>query len=426
MYKPAILSHNLLHNAQITADSEETGYEAWRLKDGKLHTYWKAETAATHEIIIKTKNMINNNDFEIDLTDWALYESGGGFGTLTRNTVAPIQGDGDAKLDATTANNTNQIVMMISKTSYRLKAGRTYRFSFVARGGAVNSKIQYGYAIIDDLLGLPEIYASESKIDLGVAATEITGPIFTPEENIDCHIFFRALEINTFWIDEIHLSEVRYNDTLVFPKGHNLLGYQMSLFYADTTSNSASFSPIFTKRIYSNESIYYIYSKTFYAPVYKIIFQRGIALGMYSNLPQEIPLIYWGKRWELDRDTYKFIDNFDSEFENRMETKVTSDQGLFHYTHRGNQKRFIRNIMPFGDDEYENVIKFFEDTENGMIPFGLSLRPCNESIEANTDLITYGNTYLMRLVGGRNVPYFDVGKRNWPFEAEEILGTRYI
>ncbi len=406
---PVILHHNMLKRAVIAADSADSDFPAYRIADDLLHTWWKPESSASHVLTIKALNMLDNPGFEIGIDGWFLRVAGSGAGTFTRNTTAPIEGDGDAELDATTANGSTDKVIMMTRKPFRLKAGRTYRMSFVAKAGNADKDLRYGF-IAGDFTETAAYYTDETG--LGTAATELYKEI-TPASDIDLHVYFRALEIETYNIDVVHLCEVRDVDAIVFAKGHGCQGYTYSVKYADSAYGSASFSSWqAAMKITTREAVYATVETAKKAPQWKITIAP---ISGYSGLDaQEVPLIFLGEQWTLP---HHFAGKFDPyEVTNKVRS-FKGDTGIENRMKQSSQRMFNATLKNLTSTDAADFEKFFDDTDNGVDPFAFIWKPTS----APTDVLI---ARLDKPV--RKVPYRGGQIRDWPFKIIELPGERNV
>jgi len=401
---PVIVSHNVLSGAVITGDSRE-GYPLWRIVDGLRWTWWEAVSSSTHYIYVLVKNLLLNGDFEVSTEGWFIQTNGAGDGSFSRNTANPIDGEADGFIDVTTADSGINKVIVTSLKSYLLKKGGTYRFSFAAKADATRS-LRYGFAVND----LTE-ESSYSDEDLGAGVTELYED-FTPTADGEYRVFWRPLEPGGFYVDDVHLCEVRDVDTIVFDRGHTLQGYIFEVKKADTAYSDASFTVWHPNTmIVSDQPVYSTYDIAKRGVQWKIKIEPA---GLPGLPAPQITLAWIGRRWELPRN---FTGKFDPHALRTFSHVIRGERGIEARTRRFSQRIFdgaLRNIDPA---DYEDIERFMTDTDNGTLPFVFLWRPAGNA----TDLL------VMRLDReGRSVPYDGGHLRNWPFRAVELTGARKL
>lgn len=402
---PIMLAHNVLDGASLSGNYV-AGNELERMRDGNRHTWWEAPSTALQDVILRSKNLITNFGFEIDLDGWGDVATGGGAGTITRNTTAPINGDADLLVDATAANNGANLYIVFHFRPFFFRAGHTYRMMLMADTQEVAQKLfRFGF-ICEGLTEDPDCYDEQH------AQVSATGHYVdvTPETDGWYHVYIRMLEIAATQFDDIVVNEVRDVDTLIVDVGHTLHLCTIAIDYRNT--ESAAWTVAKAGAAWNCVGPVYLTFTGRKALSWRI---RFIATILYADVPVvKVPLLYLGKRWEIDRNRAKFYDPHE---EARFDYSVIGDRGIQHRVHRYNQRRYRTILLPFSIEDYTEIEDFFIDTENGLKPFFFIPRPTTNI----SDIL------VMRMTKGRNAPYFAPNlQRQWDFDIEEVLGARMI
>lgn len=400
------MSQNILDGAKLTGD-EITGHEVERMRDGHRHTWWQAPGTGVQTIEIRAKNLITNSDFEIDLAGWMKYIDGGGVGTFTRNTVAPIEGVADALITATTADDSTDILGALYFQPFFFRAGRTYRMMFRAlQDGPGVKAIRFGF-LKENLVEDADFYKAES------ANVTDTGHYVdvTPTADGWFHPFIRCLVPMLLQVDEVVVNEVRENDTLVIDAGHSLVLATVDIDYRPTETlpwvnvSSPSIED------WPNKAPVFITFTGVRALSWRV---RFIVFIINPDIDvAKVPLMYIGKRWTLP---HHFSGSFDPDQEDRFEDFTKGDRGVTQRSLKYNQRVFRASFSHINATHYLDVEKFFEDTDNGIKPFFFSWQPTTKP----------NDVLCMRLRRSREVPYRNGALRDWNFEAEELAGRREI
>lgn len=399
---PIILSHNVLKGAKITCDSA-AGYPAWRIADGLRWTWWEGVSVGNHDILVMVPNLITNGDFELNADGWFSILIGSAAGTFSRNTTNPIDGAADGHLVVGVADNSTNLFYESTIKPFSLKAGRTYRFSSVVKAGAA----------LDLVIGF---MSASLNVDSFLEVNANTGAQevyldFTPTVGGEYRVFYQPLEAGDFFVDDVHLCEVRDVDTLFLDQGHNLIGYNMELKCANTAYSNAAFNSVLS-------SSYVITDKSYFSlcahPARGV--QWKISIMDIEVCPLSIPrisLAWIGRRWTLPRN---FSGAFDPHASRTFSQIVSGERKIETRTYQASSRFMsgtLRNLSPF---EYEEIIKFMDDTEDAVLPFVFIWRPISNP----------GDVLLMRLdKEERNVPCRGGYFRDWPFNAVEVCGKKY-
>jgi len=397
---PIILAHNALDHSTISGN-ETAGHELDRIRDGHRHTWWQSPSTAMQEILVRAKSLISNWDFESGLQDWFLYTDGSE-GSVSQNTTNPLSGNADCKLEATTANNDDELVIFLNWKALLFRAGRTYRMMFRARAESENKTLRAGFYLANYTEN-ENFYKDQTILnqDFGYFVD------VTPDADVWVCPYFRMIEAGTIYIDDVIVNEVRDVDTLIIDKGHTLQAAAVALLYRDVEFGNYAWA-FGNTRSYSNGPIYIAFN-----PIRSLSWKIRIGvLAVNTGVPvAKVPLLYFGERWTMP---HNFSGSFDPHREDRFVDMVSSDRGIAQILHKYNQRVFAGSMSHLGDEDYENVKKFFEDTDNGAKPFFFSWKPQT----AANDLL------LLRLKGARDVPYQSGPLRSWKFDAEEVIGAR--
>lgn len=398
---PVILSHNLLKGAVITGDSRENR-PPWRIADGLRWTRWEAVSSGAHTLEAVVQNMLANGDFELNADGWFVYVSNGGGGSFSRNTSNPLDGEADLHIEALTAG-TSEKLKIINREAFRLKAGRVYRFSFVARSDA-SRVLRYGF--VEGDVNQEPGYSEDA---VGTEAVELYYD-FTPAGDGVYRPFWRPMEAGDFYVDDAHLCEARIPDTMAIDRGHTLEGYAIEIRKADTCYSGASF--VEWKSLFPpacREPVYVVKHDASERGVYwKIDFIPADIAGLP---PPGLPLMWIGRRWTLPRN---FSGEFDPYSARTAVRAVQGERGIRASTRRFSRRIFEGTLRHLSPSEYAEVEKFMEDTDGGEAPFAFLWRP-----ETNP-----ADMLVMRLEEGeRYVPFKGGILREWPFKAVELVGA---
>lgn len=400
---PIILAHNVLDGALLTGN-ETPGHELYRLCDGLRHTWWQAPSTAMQDIDVRVKNMILNSDFENDLRGWALFTSGGASGEFLRNETSPISGRADAVMNAVDADDGEAVFMVFQYEPFFFKGGRTYRMMFRAKAQTATKQIRFGF--LDNTFVESE---NSYKSDFVYQAGSGHYFDFTPASDGWYRVYVRLMESGTIQLDEVVVGEARSVNTLIIDRGHTLSMASIGVFYrnhenggwgvAKQVETWLSPAPVFIE----------------FEPVKALSWRIRIAV--WTACPEIPPasaqILYLGERWTLPRN---FSGAFDPHRIERIEEKYESDCGINIRRLKYAKGVFRATLSNLGDADYENVSRFFEDTNNGIKPFFFIFRP----LDCPTDV------QLMRLTSSCNVPYEGGARRSWSLEAEEVTGGRTI
>jgi len=398
---PVILSHNLLKAATITGDFRENA-PPWRIADGLRWTRWEGVSSGAHSLDVVTHNMLANGDFELNAEGWFLDASGGGGGGFSRNTADPIDGAADLRIEAASAG-TSEKLKVVSLEGFLLKAGRTYRFGFVARADASRG-LRYGFVAED--VG-EEVGYSEATI--GAEAVELFHD-FTPSEDGCYRPYWRPLEAGDFYVDDAHLCEARVPDAVAIDRGHALEGYAVEIWKADTCYSGASFVKWMPATVVASPGPIYIEKPD--------ASQRGVywrikflPLGIPGLPPPGLSLMWMGRKWSLPRN---FSGDFDPHAARTAVREVRGERGVAARAGRFSRRVFEGVLRHLSPAEYSEVDKFMEDTDGGEAPFVFLWRP-----ETNP-----GDMLIMRQQEAeRNAPYRGGYLREWHLKAEELVGA---
>lgn len=401
---PIILTHNVLDGAELTAD-DIPAHEIDYLRDGHRHTWWQAPATTLQNITARAANSVVNPDFEIDDSGWNFIASGGGAGSFARNTTAPIVGNGDALLIATTANDTGQLVAVFQFEPIFMKANRTYRIMIRALvQDGVQKNIRLGFLQAD-------LTEDASCYDVIAVQTTDNGHHvdITPTDDGWFHPYIRALEPQTLQFDDVVVGEVRNVDTLIIDAGHNLILAGIDVDYRP--NEKVGWSNV------ANPSTTQWQTK---GPVY-ITFDGQMALSWRVNITvwplyagvevAKVPLLYLGKRWTLP---HHFSGSFDPQQKERFDDMTVGDRGVAQRSLKWNARRFKASLSAIDDTNNLDLDKFFEDTDNGAKPFFFAWKP-----DSNINDIL-----CMRLEGAKNVPYQNGAQRRWEPDFIELAGRR--
>ncbi len=396
----------MLDGAELSGN-EVAGHELERMRDGHRHSWWQAPGTVKQDIIIRAKNLITNENFELGVDGWPLYTSGSGAGTFAHNTSGPIDGAGDALLTATTADSSSNMVAAVHVKPIFLKADRTYRFMFRAMvQDASQKQIRFGF-LKDDLSEDASFYSDVN------AQTSSQGHYIDVAPTSDGWYlpYIRALEAQTLQFDCAVVGEVRDIDTLIIDAGHSLVLSTIDIDYSNTEQLSwvNVASPSETR--WDNSGPVYI---TF-TGVKSLVWRVSISVyPLYSAVDvAKVPLMYLGERWTMP---HHFSGSFDPDERNRIDRLSKGDRGIAQRSIKYNQRVFRARMSHLSSNDYTDVEKFFEDTDNGSKPFFFAWQPSTK----------INDVLCMRLRGSRNVPYMNGALREWQFEAEELAGKREI
>ncbi len=400
---PVILSHNLLKAATITGDFLENR-PPWRIADGLRWTGWEGISSSLHTLEVVAHNMLDNGDFEINAGGWFV-DTAGGSGSFSRNTSNPLDGEGDGHIEAVTAGESEKL-RVISLDGFKLKAGRTYRFSFIARADASRT-LRYGF-VEEDI----SREADYSETTVGTSATEVYLD-FTPSEDGHYRPFWRPMEAGDFYVDDAHLCEARIPDTVAIDGGHTLQGYAFRIWKADTCWTGASFTKWLPFRVVASPGPVYVTKED--ASERGVYWKIDFSPIDVSELPRPgLSLMWIGRRWRLPRN---FSGEFDPYAARTVTREIRGERGVEARTRRFTRRIFEGALRHLSPSEYVEVEKFMEDTESGETPFAFLWRP-----ETNPD-----NMLIMRLEDPeRNAPYKGGYLRDWPFKAVELVGAANI
>lgn len=400
---PVILSHNVLDDALITG-SDIVGHELKRMRDGHRHTWWQAPGTGLQAIDIRPRNLADNSNFDIDLHGWVAL--GAGVATFEHNTTAPIVGDGDALLTATTADASANVVVATQIQPIFMAANTTYRIMIRALvQDAAPKNIRLGF--LEE--GLTEDAAFYDVVQIQTTDNGHHVDI-TPTADAWFHPYIRAIEPQTLQFDDVVVGEVRDVDTLIIDAGHTLLLATISIRHRDNEKITYSVvgSPSSTQ--WTNNSPIYI---TF-DPVKSLSWKIQITAFPIPQIPvAKIPLMYLGKRWTLP---HHFSGSFDPDQKERFDDMTIGDRGVAQRSLKYNQRKFVASLAAIDQTTNLDVQKFFDDTDNAAKPFFFIWKP-----ETNLKDIL-----CMRLETSKNVPYQNGAQRRWEFDALELAGRREI
>ena len=402
---PVILSHNVLKDAVITGDCRD-GFPPYRVADGLKWTWWEGVSSAPQYIYVKAANMLQNGDFELNVNSWALVPMGSAEGTFSRNTVDPLSGVADGYIDADVADDGENSLRVATLNTYRLKANRTYRFSFAAKV-TFFAVMRFGFLRAD--LSAEEFF-TDSTINTWANEYYLD---FTPSADGEYRVFWRPLEPGDFKVDDAHLCEVRDVDTVVIDRGHTLQAYMFTVQKAESAfSNPWWLNWHVGLVIVSNGPYYYQPPSSTRGVQWKIAIQP---FSLLPGLPPpQITLMWIGKQWTLPRNFSGLVDPDARKITSHV---ITGERGIEARTQQSSLRVFngvLRNITPA---EYMGVELFMEDTDQGTLPFAFLWRPAS----APEDLL------VMRLdKEERLVPYRGGYLRDWQFNAVELAGERKL
>ena len=405
---PIILAQNILFNSELSANSVFS-HEIERLRDGYQHTWWQAPSTGLQDIVLEAENKIINPDFEVNTSPWTELAAGGA-GTFARNTVSPLFGDADALLTVVTANPTSQLYLIYNLKSLDMIEGRTYRIQFAAKVQDASSKtIRFGF-LTEGFIQDPDLYLDNASVSTSAIGLHAD---FVAPKTQSVYPFIRALESQTLQLDEFNANEVRDIDTLMVSGGHTM---RLGTFQVQNRAIPAAFgggwANVTTPILWKNDHPVYIP----FTGSKALSWRLRITVWLFSpHTPvAQIPILYLGKRWELD--DINFVSSYDDQQRNRFENRIVGEKGTEFNNLKYNQRVVKATLSPIVDAGYDNLDRFFEDTVNGSRPFFYIRQPISQ-----LDDILY-----IRMRRGENVPFQTAGIRTWALDAEEIAGERII
>lgn len=405
---PIILAQNILFNSELSGNSIP-GHEVERLRDGYQHTWWEAPSTGVQDIILEVENKIINPDFEVDLVPWSDFALGGGAGALTRNTVSPLFGDADALMTVTAADTGSQIYLISNFKPLDIIEGRTYRIQMAAKVQDASAKnIRFGF-LNENFVQDSDLYLDTS---VATAAVGLHADFVAPFTQ-SVYPFVRAMEPQTLQLDEFNANEIRDIDTLIVSAGHTLRQASIQVFFRTIPAAFGGGWSIATP-LTSWRSDLPVYIP--FAGTKALSWRIRIQVFLFSPFTPtaQVPILYLGQRWELDG--LNFVSSYDDRQRTRFENRIVGEKGTEFNNLKYNQRIVKATLSPMIDTNYDDLIRFFEDTENGSRPFFYIRQPVSQ----------LNDILYLRQRKGELAPFQTAGVRTWALDAQEIVGERII
>lgn len=399
--RPVMLATNIFKDAnEINASSEDTRFPAINLLDMTRHTIYRSLISGNQSIEIVRRNLVNNPGAEFNLNDWAtLVIAGSPVFTFTRNTVSPLKGNADFKVDITSGAGS---LAIRSEQVFDLKKGKTYVLTFM---GKVPAGAQVVTALIVD-----SALATLASDDFGFTTT-LSGHVlrFTPTQDYSGASLALIFSTNdTYFFDAMHFNDFLDVDQLIIDQGHNLRFYNMRVQFKVNEPATSYLNPSGGRLTIDDNNIQALN----FTPIGASLathFWRLRLEGITSTIPQ-ISNIWLGKRFVLPTSPES---PFDPDKEESFITDVQTEGGFrssfFKFSQRQLRATF-EHLDPIVD--FPGWDQWWQDTCKGRDPFWWNFLPITNPRDFN---------YFRLKNRKRNMPlapHF----RNVTIEADEIGG----
>lgn len=402
--KPTMLGHDIVRDGVLSASSETLPFNpVERIADGIRYTSWLAATAADQEIGIKVANMLLNGDFEDSAGGWTLTQ-GSTTSTFARQTTEIFDGVASAEIDTTAWTSGRAKIESTQRMTF--EAGKTYRLAFAARAANATAKSVVVSIIGHDdsvlatkTLAITNASWTGSFVDYVVGVTEKRGA-YIRFESVD--------EINTVYLDNIWVAELRTVDAFALDSGGNISTSNLILEHrdheTDTWEQIEKATVDFTLIADNEDALFHRFDAV------TTLFWRLRATS--NTTPPEITQFKLGGAYDLPRHPT----SFDPDAEETDATETETESGVQRTLVNFSRRDFNIALENLSIAQAATFKQFWLDIGKGAHPFVWLWLPTTEP--RNVDFVKYKQ--------GRRIlemPFEGVF-RSAQIDGEEVKGQR--